>query len=58
MVVMVGGGDGERRPWHYTYVCSIERRLIMTVRYLNACRLIRNRPPPLHRHRALGIGLL
>jgi len=29
----VDGDDGERRPWHYIYVCSIESRLIMRVRY-------------------------
>ena len=29
----LGGVDGELRPWHYTYVYSIESRLIMRVRY-------------------------
>ena len=29
-VVRVGGDDGELRPWHYTYVYNIERRLTMT----------------------------
>jgi len=28
----VGGDDGKLRPWHYIYVYSIERRLIMRVR--------------------------
>ena len=32
-VVKVGGDDGELRSWHYIYVFSIERRLIMRVRY-------------------------
>ena len=27
-VVRVGGDDGELRPWHYIYICSIESRLI------------------------------
>ena len=29
----VGGDDGELRPWHYTYVYSIESRLILRVIY-------------------------
>ena len=32
-VVRVEGDDGELRPWHYIHVYSIERRLIMRVRY-------------------------
>ena len=28
-VVRVGGVDWELRPWHYTYVYSIESRLII-----------------------------
>jgi len=27
----VGGDNGELRPWHYLYVCSIESRLIRRV---------------------------
>ena len=31
----VGGDDGQLRPWHYIYVYSIERRLIMRDRNPN-----------------------
>ena len=37
-----GGDDGELRPWHYTYVCRIESRLIMRVRYDRPDLPIRN----------------
>jgi len=38
-VVRVGGDDGELRPWHYTYVYSIESRLVMRVRYDSHIRI-------------------
>ena len=41
-VVKVGGHDGELRPWHYIYVYSIERRLIMRDRYVCLLRIQKN----------------
>jgi len=35
----VAGHDGELRPWHYIYVCSIESRLITRVRYDSQIRI-------------------
>jgi len=32
-VVRVGGDNGELRPWHYIHVLSIERSLMMGVKY-------------------------
>ena len=45
----VRGDDGELRPWHYIYVCSIERRLMMIYPHfpqLARCMLRRNPMAP------------